>query len=296
MPYSVLYIILTAAVVAILYSCFFIVNGKTAAILETFGRPHHFGRKPGLNFKMPFPITSVVGIVNLQLQEIYSEVSVKTKDNAFMLLPVTVQYRASDEAIGSVKAFYELESPEKQISSYVLNNVRQTASTMEMDDLYINRNAIEASVESVLQERFKQFGYIIVSVLIDEPQPSEDVRDAFNRVIASKREKEAAKNIAEAKRIELVGVAQAEKESKKLQGEGVASMRRAIAEGLKESMQEIKASGLDINQALSLIMDTNRLDTIDTAATHGNVLITDINSGAKELSTTVAAIKAVGKP
>ncbi|MEX0921956.1 MAG: SPFH domain-containing protein [Rhodovibrionaceae bacterium] len=278
-----------------LISCVFIVRGKTAAILETFGKPARGARFPGLHFKLPWPITLVVGRINLQLQEIKANVSVKTKDNAFMELPVTVQYRASPEKQGAVAAFYELENPEIQITSYVLNNVRQTASSMDMADLYANRDGIETSVAQSLSESFNRFGYNIENVLVDEPQPSAEVRQAFNRVIASIREKEAAENIAEARRIELVGVAKAEKESKRLQGEGVADMRRAIALGLKEAMQEMRGSGLSAEQALSLLMDTNRLDTLDTAAVHGNMVIVDMQGGATALASTVAAVKVAGQ-
>lgn len=277
-------------------SCIFIVKGKTAAILETFGRPNAKARMPGLQLKMPWPITTITGRINLQLQEIFAEVSVKSKDNAFLSMPVTVQYKASSMPEGAVKAFYELESPEAQITSYILNNVRQTASSIEMIDLYANRGAIENSVEQALSESFSQFGYEIVNVLVDEPQPSAEVENAFNRVIASKREKEAAENLAEAKRIELVGIAKAEKESKRLHGEGLSEMRMAIAKGLKESMEEISTTGLSVEQSLELLMDTNRLDTITNAATYGNVIITDVRTKEKdELSQLMTSMQAVEK-
>jgi regulator of protease activity HflC (stomatin/prohibitin superfamily) len=214
----------------------------------------------------------------LQLQEIHADVSVKTSDNAFLTLPVKVQYRASDDPVGAVKAHYELESPERQISSYVLNNVRQTASAMEMTDLYANRDAVESQVQTALSEQFAHFGYIIENVLVDEPQPSQEVRDAFNRVIASKRLMEAARNEAEAERIKLVGAAQAEAESKKLQGEGMAQMREAVARGLQEAMQTMGRAGLSPDMAVRFLTDTNRIDAITSAASHGNTIILDVGA------------------
>lgn len=276
----------------ILPSVIIITPGKRAKVLETLGKPHKNARMPGFSVKLPWPITSVVGTINLQLQEIGADVSVKTKDNAFMTLPVKVQYRASSDPSGAVKAHYELEDPEEQIKSYVLNNVRQTASGMDMIDLYQNRDAIETQVQETLQERFLKFGYSIENVLVDEPQPSVEVRDAFNRVIASQREKEAAENIAEARRIELVGIARAEKESKKLQGEGVAEMREAISRGMNAAMAELMSAGLTPDQALDLLMDTNRLDTLGGAAQHGNMVLVDMQT-AQPMANTIAALKAV---
>jgi regulator of protease activity HflC (stomatin/prohibitin superfamily) len=280
--------------VLLLPSMIYIVRGKTAVILETFGRPHHSAVFPGLRVKWPWPITSIVARVNLQLQEIHADVSVKTSDNAFMTLPVKVQYRASDDPVGAVKAHYELEAPERQISSYVLNNVRQTASGMEMTELYANRDAVENQVQSALSEQFARFGYIIENVLVDEPQPSQEVRDAFNKVIASKRLMEAARNEAEAERIKLVGAAQAEAESKKLQGEGMAQMREAVARGLEEAMKTMQRSGLTPDMAVAFLTNTNRIDAITSAAAHGNTIIIDASADRGSAST-AAMLEALQK-
>lgn len=286
--------IVTVLAIILLPSMLYVVKGKTAAILETFGRPHATAVFPGLHFKLPWPITTIVSRVNLQLQEIHADVSVKTSDNAFMMLPVKVQYKASDDAVGAVKAHYELESPEKQITSYVLNNVRQTASGMEMTELYANRDAVESQVQTALSEQFARFGYSIENVLVDEPQPSVEVRDAFNKVIASKRLMEAARNEAEAARIKLVGAAQAEAESKKLQGEGMAEMRTAIARGLEEAMETMKKAGLTNEVAIQFLTDTNRLDTITSAASHGNTIIIDAGSGGnKDIASMAAMLESV---
>jgi regulator of protease activity HflC (stomatin/prohibitin superfamily) len=276
----------------VVFSSIFIVRGKTAGILETFGKPHDKARLPGLQFKLPWPFTVVRARVNLQLQEIRADVSIKTKDNAFMMLPVKVQYRASDDPIGAVKAHYELENPETQITSYVLNNVRQTASGMDMIELYANRDSMEREVQSALSERFARYGYVIENVLVDEPQPSAEVRDAFNRVIASHRLKEAAQNEADAERIKLVGVAQAEAESKRLQGEGMAAMREAVAKGLEQAMETMKKAGLSSEQAMAFLTDTNRLDTITNAASHGNMIVVDTKDHT-DLPKTIAAVRAV---
>ncbi len=269
----------------------FSVRGKTAGILETFGKPHERARLPGLQFKLPWPFTLVRARVNLQLQEMKADVSVKTKDNAFMTLPVKVQYRASDDPVGAVKAHYELEKPEAQITSYVLNNVRQTASGMDMVELYANRDSMENQVQTSLREQFARYGYIIENVLVDEPQPSPEVRDAFNRVIASHRLKEAAENEAAAARIRLVGVAEAESKSKELQGEGMAKMREAMAKGLEHAMETMTRAGLSPQDAMAFLNETNRLDTISNAASHGNMVIVDTRS-ASDMTSTVAAVKA----
>ena len=279
-------------VVVILPSMIYIVRGKTAAVLETFGKPHANAVMPGLRFKLPWPITNIVARVNLQLQQISSNISVKTLDNAFMTVPVTVHYKANASTPdGPVRAHYELENPEMQINSYILNNVRQTVSGMNMVDLYVSRDQMENQVQELLSAKFVDYGYIIENVLVDEPQPSREVEDSFNRVIASERLKEAATNEAEATRIKLVGAARAEAESKKLQGEGMAQMREAVAKGLEESMKTMKEAGLGAEQAIAFLNETNRLDTITNASTHGNMIIMDAGQDNGEFAKTMAAVK-----
>lgn len=283
--------ILIFLVVWVVVTGIFTVRGKTAAILETFGRPHTKARLSGLQFKLPTPITRVVARVSLQLQEIEANVSVKTKDNAFMTLPVKVQYRVGDDLDSPIKAHYELENSEQQITSYILNNVRQTASGMEMVELYANRDSMEEQVQATLRDRFAQFGYRIENVLVDEPQPSVEVRDAFNRVIASERLKEAAENEAVAARIKLVGVAEAEARSKALQGEGMAEMREAVARGLENAMERMTNAGLSSQEAIQFLTDTNRFDTISGAATHGNLVIVDMQD-SNRVAEMITAVKA----
>ena len=120
------------------------------------------------------------------------------------------------------------------------------------------------------------YGFEIVNVLVDEPQPSHEVQAAFNRVIAAEREKEAAENEAEAQRILLVGIAEAEKTSKRLQGEGIALQRVAIAEGYHDAMHQLKESMPNTGEdtILAMLMMTNHWDTIrDAAAKEGNVIM-----------------------
>jgi regulator of protease activity HflC (stomatin/prohibitin superfamily) len=272
-----------------------IVPGKTAFIVETFGKPWNTALTPGLNFILPWPIHAVAGKVSLQLMEIKTNVAVKTSDNVFLGLPVAVQYRADDHPAGTVKAFYELAEPREQISSFILNNVRQSAAKMTLEELFQNRDKLQLVVLEELASRFSAYGYIIEAVLVDQPQPSVEVQESFNRVIASQRLLDAARNEGEATRIKLVKEAEAEAESKRLQGEGIANMRKAIAEGIEESMKAIRkaAPKLTDTDIMTFLTDTNRLDTISGAAMHGNMIVVDMqdSAGARAIALTGVGVK-----
>lgn len=164
-------------------------------------------------------------------------------------------------------------------------------------ELYAVRDEIQKVVQEVLGEQVHAFGFKIVAVLVNEPIPSDEVQQSYNSVTASERQKEAARNIAEAKRIELVAEAQAQKESKKLQGEGIAEQRTAIASGFKEATDSIaKALGISNEMAVLMILQLNKFDTIrDAANGKGTVIITDGSAGSqmdeitKMLSATLAS-------
>jgi regulator of protease activity HflC (stomatin/prohibitin superfamily) len=284
--------------------CFFIVpsmvhivRGKTAAIVETFGKPATRALMPGLQFTWPWPIQQVVGRMNLQLQAIRADVEVKTRDNAFVKLPVTVQYCPDNEPTGVVRAYYELANPAAQISSFILNTVRQSAAAMTIAELFENRSKIEDDVNATLGTRLRSMGYEIHAVLVDQPQPSPEVQISFNRVIAAQREAEAARMEAEAARIKQVGMAQAEAESKKLQGEGIAKQRRAIAEGAKEAMDLLRDAMPDLSsrELLSFMLETNRLDTLSVVGQQGNTLIIDTAERNRPMADMAAAFATAPK-
>lgn len=279
------------------FSGVLIVRGKTAAIVEFLGKPLQWAKMPGLHLILPWPLMTVAGRVDLRLRELRASVSVKTKDNAFVELPVATQFRAKNSGTDAVRAFYELADPEQQIKSYILNIVRQAASNMDLSDLYTNRDNIASSVENALSERFNSYGYLIEAVLVDEPQPSREVQASFNRVIAAARELEAAKLEANAERTRLIGVAEAEAESKRLQGQGIAQQRTEIAKGLKEAVDTFKEAlpEADYSLLIGIMMMTNQLDTISNAAQHPSTTILmpyGSESALKDMNSLLAMLEA----
>jgi len=227
------YIIIGLAFVGWLLTTIVIVQQKTAVIVEFLGK-FYAVRRAGLSFKPPIPFGIVAGVVNLQIQESRPEVGVKSKDNAFLTVPVRVQYKVLDYKIK--EAFYELDNPKAQMMSYIINMVRSTASKLTMNELFSSKDSLEIDVKENLNKKFSPFGYEIINVLVDDPQPSQELIEAFNKVLAAEREKDAAINQAEALKIKLVGEARAEKESLELKGQAFKNYRAAIAEGNIEAM------------------------------------------------------------
>jgi len=293
-------IILIVLVVAYLRTMIIVVPQQTAAVVSVFGK-FYAVKEAGLRLKYPYPFAVVEGRVSLRLSELRSQVAVKTKDNVFVEIPTAAQYRVIPSLVQ--KAFYELSKPEQQIQSFVLNIVRTSASIMSFEELYTEKDRIAQTVETELNHKLEQFGYRIDAVLIDQPEPSVEVRDAFNRVIAAQRAQDAAVLQGEAYRIKKVAEATAEMQAKKLQGQGIAAQRTEIARGFHESMDLLKSSAPTVPESvlLAMVMMTNQYDTIRDAA-HGpatTVLMPYGGDGAiSDLMKLTAAFEAVqgGRP
>ncbi|EMY6611102.1 hypothetical protein ABCL16_003357 [Vibrio parahaemolyticus] len=271
-------------------SCFFIVKGKEGAVLETLGKPHRKARFAGLHLKLPSPITQVVSRVNMQLVSLEFELEVKTSDDAFVTLPIFAQVKVLQSDTGPIRAHYELDNPEGQMKNFLANIIRYEATKLLMNELFKNRKDIQDCVITQLQEKFATYGYEIDSIQIDEPVPSEEVVEAYNLVIASKQKVVAETNFAEAEKIRLVGIAQGQKESKKLQGQGWAAMREAIAKNAKDSMEDLMSTGLSAQDAILLINEINRLDTISSVGESGNLILMDLSASSQDIGKIISSV------
>lgn len=276
------------------FASLFTVTQQTAAVIELFGKFYKV-KESGIRLKFPAPIALIAGRVNLRLQELSAEVEVKTIDNVFVEIPVSLQYRIIPERVKD--AFYALENPAHQIQSFVLNVIRTVASGMTLEHLYTEKSRIAEEVSLELKDRLASFGYTVEAVLIDQPAPPQEVQDAFNRVIAAQREKEAAKLEGEATRIRIVAEADAEKESKRLQGEGIAAQREAIAKGFRDAVQSLKKGMPHMDESLivATLLATNQFDTIRDAAGKPSSLILmpyTADSAINDISRVAVAIRA----
>lgn len=259
---------------SILGSSIKIVRQQTVQIVETLGK-YSDTLEPGLNFILPFPFSRVVKVLDLRIQEIKKGIEVKTSDNMFVGIPVTIMYQVDEDR--AAEAFYKLDDPAVQVERWVLNTIRAKAADMTLEELFKDRSMIADEVTAALAVKLKEFGFIINTTLIDQPTVPEDVQHAFNRVIASRREKEAAEQEAAANKIRTLANAQAEAEAQIERAKGLGVARETIAKSYASSMDIIKNSGGDPKQAMDLLLAVNRLDALREIGSHKNLVIVDLN-------------------
>nr|WP_299386169.1 SPFH domain-containing protein [Allomuricauda sp.] len=291
MNYFTLIPIVLVAVVFIL-SLIFIVKQQTAVLIETFGRFTSV-RHSGIQFKIPF-IQRIAGRLSLKIQQLDVIVETKTLDDVFVKLKVSVQYVVIRDKV--YEAFYKLEYPHDQITSYVFDVVRAEVPKMKLDDVFVKKDDIAIAVKSELQDAMLEYGYDIIKTLVTDIDPDAQVKAAMNRINASEREKIAAQFEGDAARILIVEKAKAEAESKRLQGQGIADQRREIARGLEESVEVLNKVGINSQEASALIVVTQHYDTLQAIGEETNtnliLLPNSPQAGSDMLNNMVASFTA----
>jgi regulator of protease activity HflC (stomatin/prohibitin superfamily) len=276
----------------IVLAAFFIVKQQTAAIIERFGRFQSI-RQSGLQLKIPL-IDRIAGRLSLKIQQLDVIVETKTLDDVFVRLKISVQYKVVKEKV--YEAFYKLDYPHEQITSYVFDVVRAEVPKMKLDDVFVKKDDIAIAVKTELNEAMMDYGYDIIKTLVTDIDPDAQVKEAMNRINASEREKIAAQFEGDAARILIVEKAKAEAESKRLQGQGIADQRREIARGLEESVEVLNKVGINSQEASALIVVTQHYDTLQSIGGESNsnliLLPNSPQAGSNMLNDMVASFTA----
>jgi len=261
-----LFPILIVLALLVIFSGIFTVKQQTAAIVERFGKFQSI-KHAGLQFKIPF-FDRIAGRASLKIQQLDVPVETKTKDDVFVRLKVSVQFRILKDAI--YDAVYKLENPHEQITAYIFDVVRAEVPKMKLDDVFVRKDDIAEAIMQELQQAMNDYGYKIVKALVTDIDPDSAVKEAMNRINAAEREKLAAEFEGEAERIRIVAKATAEAESKRLQGMGIADQRREIAKGLEESVEVLNKVGINSQEASALIIVTQHYDTMQSMGENAN--------------------------
>jgi|TARA_Y100000385_G_scaffold161527_1_gene167524 regulator of protease activity HflC (stomatin/prohibitin superfamily) len=276
----------------ILFAAFFVVKQQTAAIIERFGKFQNI-RHSGLQLKIPL-VDRIAGRLSLKIQQLDVIVETKTLDDVFVRLKISVQYKVVREKV--YEAFYKLDYPHEQITSYVFDVVRAEVPKMKLDDVFVKKDDIAIAVKTELNEAMMDYGYDIIKTLVTDIDPDAQVKEAMNRINASEREKIAAQFEGDAARILIVEKAKAEAESKRLQGQGIADQRREIARGLEESVEVLNKVGINSQEASALIVVTQHYDTLQSIGGESNsnliLLPNSPQAGSNMLNDMVASFTA----
>lgn len=263
-------LILFLIILGILISMLYVVRQQSVAIVERFGRYQKIATS-GIHMRLPFGIDKIAARIQLRLLQSEIVVETKTKDNVFVMMNVATQYRVNEQNV--TDAYYKLMRPEAQIKSYI-DALRSSVPKLTLDELFEKKDEIALEVQHQVAEEMTAYGYIIVKTLITKVEPDAEVKQSMNEINAAQRKRVAAQELAEADKIKIVTAAEAEAEAEKdrLHGVGIAQQRKAIVDGLVESIAELKEAnvGMSEEQIMSILLTNQYLDTLNTFADKGN--------------------------
>ena len=275
-----------------LFGTLFIVKQQSAAVVERFGKFISV-RQSGLQIKIPI-VDRVAGRLSLRVQQLDVVVETKTKDDVFVKVKVSVQFKVIKDKV--YDAFYKLDFPQDQITSYVFDVVRAEVPKMILDDVFEKKDDIAIAVKSELNDAMINYGFDIIKTLVTDIDPDAQVKESMNRINASEREKVAAQFEGDAQRILIVERAKAEAESKRLQGQGIADQRREIARGLEDSVKVLNNVDINSQEASALIVVTQHYDTLQSvgSASNSNLILmpNSPQAGSEMLNNMVASFTA----
>ena len=286
------YIFIILFIVLVLFGTLFIVKQQSAAVVERFGKFISV-RQSGLQIKIPI-VDRVAGRLSLRVQQLDVVVETKTKDDVFVKVKVSVQFKVIKDKV--YDAFYKLDFPQDQITSYVFDVVRAEVPKMILDDVFEKKDDIAIAVKGELNDAMINYGFDIIKTLVTDIDPDAQVKESMNRINASEREKVAAQFEGDAQRILIVERAKAEAESKRLQGQGIADQRREIARGLEDSVKVLNNVDINSQEASALIVVTQHYDTLQSvgSASNSNLILmpNSPQAGSEMLNNMVASFTA----
>jgi regulator of protease activity HflC (stomatin/prohibitin superfamily) len=267
-------------VLVIIVSSSFTIETAEVGVVQRLGKFYRVAG-PGLNTKMPF-IDTLTARLSLKIQQLTVQVETKTKDNVFVQIPVSIQYQIIPEKV--YDAFYRLSEPTRQIESFVYNAILGHVPGMTLDEVFSSQAQIALDVQQNLDASMREFGYTVVKALVTDVVPDAKVKSAMNDINAAQREREATVARGETEKILAVKKAEAEAESKRLQGEGIANQRRAIIAGLQESVESFQKAieGVQASDVMALVLITQYFDTMRDigASANSNTILLPHSPGA----------------
>jgi regulator of protease activity HflC (stomatin/prohibitin superfamily) len=241
-------------------STLFTVQQQTIAVVQRMGKFHRQAG-PGLHAKLPL-IDEVLARISLRVVQLDVKIETKTEDDVFVQLVVAVQYFVLPDKV--YDAVYKLDDAKSQITSFVFDVVRAQVPKIKLDDLFAKKDEIADTVERELSQVMHGFGYGILKALVTDLEPDARVKEAMNEINAAQRMRLAATEKGEAERILKVKSAEGDAQSKALQGRGIADQRKAIVEGLRDSVGEFQraVAGTTAKDVMNLVLMTQYFDML----------------------------------
>jgi len=254
------------------------VNASDTAIVLRFG---HVSRlmTPGISFKFPRPIESVVKVDVGQVRQTNDQVRMLTRDENIVLVDFAVQYQVRDPE----QFAFGVRDPDATLGQAAESAVRAVIGGSEMDTILSGqRTELMARAKQILQATLDQYrtGLVLTELNFQNVRPPQEVKDAFDDANRALQDKQRLEEEAKAYASRVVPEARGDAAIARAEAEGYKSERIARAQGDAERFNLVEAQ---YKAAPEVTRKRLYLETMEEVVGHASKVI-DLSSGKNILS------------
>ena|SRR5436190_2287116 len=223
------------------------------------GKIKHSGIKEG--WKILWPIIDQGRKIYCGLQRIPIDEYTRTKDNSFVSVKGSIQYRVA-EAKAEI-ALFRVEGHEDIIKDRVYGALRSEISKRDASDCFGHKDEVAHAVIDAVAIGIADLGFEIVDVPITEVAPDKAVIAAINEVQKAERDADAEAARAKSTKIRVAAAAEAAATAAKTRGQGYANELAEQASGYLRMIRTLTGDEnlvLAPQTAASLVMFFRSMD------------------------------------
>jgi len=299
---SLVAVIVLLLAVTFVIQCLKVVPQQHAWIVERLGK-YHRTLTPGLSFIVPF--IDRVAYKHL-LKEIPMDVPSQvciTKDNTQLTVDGVLYFQVTDPT----RASYGSSNFIVAITQLAQTTLRSVIGRLELDRTFEEREFINSSVVSALDEAAMSWGVKVLRYEIKDLTPPAEILRSMQAQITAEREKRALIAASEGRKQEQINIATGEREAaiQRSEGEKQAEINKAegqaaaitsVAAATATALERIaiaveKPGGMN---AVSLKVAEQYVQAFGEIAKQGNTVVVPAN--LSDLPSMIASAMAVVKP
>jgi regulator of protease activity HflC (stomatin/prohibitin superfamily) len=214
-----------------------VVPQQNAWVVERIGK-YHSTLKPGLNFLIPFvdAVAYKHSLKEIPL-DVPSQVCI-TRDNTQLQVDGILFFQVTDP----MRASYGSSNYITAITQLAQTTLRSVIGKLELDKTFEERDTINQSVVSAIDEAALNWGVKVLRYEIKDLTPPKEILHAMQQQITAEREKRALIAASEGRRQEQINIATGEREASIARSEGEKQAVINQAEGEAASIKAVAAA------------------------------------------------------
>lgn len=274
-------VVIAIVVFYIIFRTFRIIPEYERLVILQLGR-YGGTRGPGVVIVVPFLEQAVRIDTRERFLDIPAQTAI-TQDNAPIDIDFLIYYRVTDPK----KAVLEISDVVSASLNMATTILRAVIGDISLDSVLSQREQINNTLRTKLDEITERWGLKITNVEIREIKPPREVQDAMNRQMTAERERRAVVTRASGEREAAIAEAEGEKKAAILRAEGERESQLLRAEGFSDSLKQIFSAAQGIDGNTMMLQYLEALKVIGSSNSTKFVIPMEITSMMRDIGSTL---------